>query len=100
MTDYYVLVKTTVQEFDYPAGDVNVRSTYQGKGGVSISSLLRRLAFSVRFGDTQILFTDAITPESRIMYYRNIYERVKRIAPFLLFDQDPYLTVMSGRLIW
>ena len=100
MTDYYVLVKTTVQEFDYPAGDVNVRSTYQGKGGVSISSLLRRLAFSVRFGDTQILFADAITPESRIMYYRNIYERVKRIAPFLLFDQDPYLTVMSGRLIW
>ena len=57
MTDYYVLVKTTVQEFDYPAGDVNVRSTYQGKGGVSISSLLRRLAFSVRFGDTPVSYT-------------------------------------------
>jgi len=100
MTDYYVLVKTTVQEFDYPAGDENVRSTYEGSGGVPINSLLRRLAFSVRFGDTQILFTDAITSESRIMYYRNILERARRIAPFLLFDQDPYLTVMGGRLKW
>lgn len=100
MTDYYVLVKTTVQEFDYPAGDENVRSTYEGTGGVPVNSLLRRLAFSVRFGDTQILFTDVITSESRIMYYRNILERAKRIAPFLLFDQDPYLTVMGGRLVW
>lgn len=96
----YALVKTKIKEFDYPMGGANVRTTYEGTGGVAIGSILRRLAFAVRFRDSQILFTDAILPESRIMFYRSIRERVRKVAPFLLYDNDPYLTIMDGKLIW
>ena len=96
----YVLVKTKILEFDYPMGGANVRTTYEGTGGVEIGSLLRRLAFAVRFTDSQILFTDAILPESRIMFHRSIEERIRKVAPFLLYDSDPYLTVQDGRLVW
>jgi len=96
----YVLVKTRTKEFDYPMGNDNVRTTYEGTGGVGIGSLLRRLAFTVRFADSQILFTNAILPESRIMFYRSIDERVRKVAPFLVYDSDPYLTIQEGRLIW
>ncbi|MFQ5857172.1 MAG: UPF0182 family protein, partial [Anaerolineae bacterium] len=96
----YVFVKTDVGEFDYPSGDANIRTTYEGVGGVSIGSVLRRLVFALRFGDTRILFTDVFTSESRVMFYRNIRERVRRVAPFLRYDQDPYLTVVDGQLLW
>jgi hypothetical protein len=96
----YVLVKTKIKEFDYPMGGANVRTTYEGTGGVAIGSIWRRLAFAVRFRDSQILFTDAILPESRIMFYRSIGERVRKVAPFLLYDNDPYLTIMDGKLVW
>jgi len=96
----YVLVKTSIKEFDYPMGDSNVRSTYSGSGGVSVGSLWRRLLFALRFRDSQILFTDAITPDSRIMFFRSVRERLNKVAPFLLFDTDPYLTVTGGRLVW
>lgn len=96
----YVLVKTSIKEFDYPMGDSNARSTYSGSGGVSVGSLWRRLLFALRFRDSQILFTDAISPESRIMFFRSVRERLNKVAPFLLFDTDPYLTVIGGRLVW
>ena len=96
----YVLVKTSVKEFDYPMGDANVRTTYEGSGGVPVGSLWRRLLFATRFGDSRILFTDAILPESRIMFYRTINERVRRVAPFLRYDGDPYLVIAEGRLFW
>jgi hypothetical protein len=96
----YALVKTTTKEFDYPMGNDNVRTTYDGTGGVGIGSLLRRLAFAVRFADSQILFTNAVLPESRIMFYRSIGERVRNVAPFLVYDSDPYLTIQDGNLIW
>jgi uncharacterized membrane protein (UPF0182 family) len=81
-------------------GNDNVRTTYEGTGGVGIGSLLRRLAFTVRFADSQILFTNAILPESRVMFYRSIDERVRKVAPFLVYDSDPYLTIQDGKLIW
>lgn len=96
----YVFVKTKVREFDYPRGNENVRTTYEGTGGVPVDSLWKRLAFAYRFGDTQILFTNALTPESRVMLYRNIHERVRRVAPFLLYDGDPYLVIHNGHLVW
>jgi len=96
----YVFVRTRVQEFDYPKGDVNVRTTYEGKGGVPLDSFLKKLAFSYRFGDSELLFAQALTPESRIMLYRGIREAAQRIAPFLTYDRDPYLVVSDGRLIW
>ncbi len=98
--DTYVLVKTTQPEFDYPLGDTNAKTTYAGTGGVLLDSPLKRLAFAYRMGDSQILFTSVLTPESRIKFNRRIQDRVKLIAPFLDFDADPYLVVEDGRLWW
>lgn len=100
MTDEYVLVKTKTKEFDYPKGDKNVYSDYQGTGGVSINSFVKRLLFSIEFLDPQILFTTYLKPDSRIMYNRRIDRRARVIAPFLDFDADPYLVVSGGRIYW
>jgi len=99
-TDQYVLVKTRTQEFDYPKGDNNVYTTYQGKGGVPINSFLRRALYAFEFMDTQILFTEYLAPETRIMYHRNIRNRARVLAPFLSYDRDPYLVLSEGRLYW
>jgi len=96
----YALVKTKQEEFDYPKGDDNVYAVYGGTGGVPVASLLRRLAFAIRFGSTDILFTTQFTPDSRIIFYRQIAERVRLLAPFLAFDADPYPVISSGKLFW
>ena len=97
----YVFVKTRAQELDYPAGDKNVYSSYAGQGGVPVESLVRKILFAMRFGDLKILLSNDIIGESRIMYYREISERVKKVAPFVLFDRDPYLVItQDGRLVW
>ncbi len=99
-TAEYVLVKTRTEEFDYPKGDKNVYTIYQGKGGVPIKTFFRRLLFAVEFFDPQILFTTYISPESRIMYNRRISRRAPLVAPFLNYDADPYLVVSGGKLYW
>jgi len=99
-TNNYVIVKTNTQEFDYPMGDENVYGYYQGKDGVSLDGLIRRLVYAWQFGDLNILISGELTPESRTLYYRNIRERVNHLAPFLKLDVDPYLVVMDGRLFW
>ncbi len=104
----YVIVRTKTQEFDYPRGDENVYTTYQGRGGVPINSFFRRLAFALRFGDPYLLVTDNLTPESRILFDRHIGrrfrdegpKRIEKLAPFLHFDRDPYLVAAEGRLVW
>ena len=99
-TDQYVLVNTRTKEFDYPKGDKNVYANYRGRGGVPIHSFARRFLYAMEFKDPQILFTNYLGPESRIMYKRNIRRRVKTIAPFLAYDNDPYLVLSGGRLYW
>jgi len=99
-TDEYVLVKTKTEEFDYPKGDKNVYTIYQGRGGVPITSFLRRVLFAFEFLDPQILFTSYLSSESRIMYNRRIDWRVRTIAPFLNYDSDPYMVVSEGRQYW
>ena len=99
-TEGYVLVKTKTKEFDYPKGDKNVYTSYQGKGGVPVGSLFRRLLFSVEFLDPQIVFTSYISDNSRIMYNRRIDLRVRAITPFLQYDSDPYLVIAKGKLYW
>lgn len=97
----FVVVKTATKEFDYPSGDTNVFSTYQGTGGIPVGSWLRKLAFSVRFGSLKLLLSDALTQDSRIMFRRTIKERVQALAPFLVYDRDPYLVLRpDGRLVW
>jgi len=97
----YVFVKTRAQELDYPAGDKNVYTTYAGTGGVPIQSVFRKLLFALRFGDIKILLSNDIIGESRVMYHRQIEERVRKAAPFIQFDRDPYLVIrQDGRLTW
>jgi uncharacterized protein len=97
----YVFVKTKAQELDYPAGDQNIYTAYTGKGGVSVSSVWRKLLFSARYATLRIALSNDITRESRILYHRQIHERVKKIAPFITFDRDAYLVIAEGgRLFW
>ncbi len=95
------MVNTGTKEFDYPAGDENVFTRYQGQGGVKINSIFRKLLFALRFGSFKIFLSNDITSDSRIMYYRDVQSRVRRVLPFLSFDSDPYLVVTrEGRLKW
>jgi uncharacterized membrane protein (UPF0182 family) len=96
----YVFVKTRAREFHYPKGDDNVYTSYDGTGGVPVSNFFRRLLFSVRFGSFKVLFSDDITNESRVMFHRQLSQRVQRIAPFLTYDPSPYLVISDGRLLW
>jgi uncharacterized membrane protein (UPF0182 family) len=101
LSNDYVIVKTKVPEFSYPTSEGNIYTTYDGSGGVSLGSLLKRALFAAKFRTEKILLSTDITKESRILYNRNIAERVRKIAPFLLFDRDPYLVVTKdGRLNW
>jgi uncharacterized membrane protein (UPF0182 family) len=96
----YALVKTRTAEFHYPRGDDNVTTLYEGTGGVPVGSLWRRLLFAIRFASTDILVSPMLTSESRIMFHRQIRERLDHLAPFLSLDFDPYLVVNEGRLFW
>ncbi|MBA7578363.1 hypothetical protein ES708_20225 [subsurface metagenome] len=101
ITKGYVIVKTKAKEFDYPKGDENVYSTYAGNGGMPVSSLWRRILFSIKFSNMQILLTTNLTSESRIMINRNIQERVNKVVPFLGYDKDPYMVISKeGKLFW
>jgi uncharacterized membrane protein (UPF0182 family) len=99
-SDGYVIVKSTVPEFDYPKGADNAYAAYDGAGGVPLGSLLRRMLFAQYFNDVNLLLTNYVTSDSRIMIRRNIQERVRTIAPFLTLDHDPYLVISEGRLFW
>ncbi len=97
----YVFVNTKAKEFDYPSGEENVFTNYQGEGGVPVKSLWRKVLFAARFGELKVLLSDDITSQSRAMYYRNIKQRVERVLPFLRLDNDPYLVITKqGRLKW
>jgi uncharacterized membrane protein (UPF0182 family) len=100
LSNNYVLVRTRQPEFHYPRGDDNETTYYEGSGGVPVGGLLRRLLFAIRFANTDILVTNQITPDSRILFYRRINERVSHLAPFLSYDADPYPVVSQGRIFW
>ena len=96
-----VFVRTAQEEFNYPAGADNMHSRYEGKGGFPISSLPMRVAAAISQGDPNILLTNYLTPESRMMIRRRVRDRLERLAGFLAWDQDPYLVVTeAGRLVW
>ncbi|HXH20946.1 MAG TPA: UPF0182 family protein [Dehalococcoidia bacterium] len=98
--DHYVIVKTRAKEFDYPIGEGSAESVFEGEGGVQLSSLFRRLIFAWEFGDVNIAISDSLTDESRLLWRRNIKQRVQTLAPFLRLDKDPYIVVADGRLYW
>jgi len=99
----YILAPTRQREFDYPAGegDAAVYSTYDGAAGVPVGSFWRRLLFAFRFGAMNILLSDDLTPETRILFHRDVLDRARLALPFLMFDPDPYMVITDdGRLEW
>lgn len=101
LTDDYVIVNTTAQEFDYPVGDQNQYANYAGTGGIQLSNPVVRAAFAIRTRSYQVLLANAITKDSRVMIYRNIHQLVRKLAPFVRYDGDPYIVIGDdGRLFY
>jgi hypothetical protein len=100
LSNDHVFVRTATEEFDYPRGEDNVFTSYQGEGGIPLSGIFRRLLFALRFGSTDTLLSPALNSSSRVLLNRRIADRVSRIAPFLTFDRDPYLAIDEGKLLW
>jgi len=102
ITNTDVYVRTRQREFNYPQGETNAYTTYDGKGGIPIHSLTRRLLLAFNRGDlSKLPFSDDVTNESRLLMRRNIRERARAVAPFLIYDSDPYIVVGDdGRLYW
>jgi uncharacterized membrane protein (UPF0182 family) len=102
MTNTDVYVKTRQPEFDYPQGQTNSLTSYQGTGGIPIGGFLRRVLLAYDLDDLgKLPFSDDVTADSRLLMRRNVRDRVAALAPFLTFDQDPYIVVGDdGHLSW
>lgn len=97
----FSLVDGRTPEFDHPRkgrGDATTR--YEGKGGVELSSWLRRFSFALRFGDFNTMISSQVTRGTRILFQRDVASRVASAAPFLDFDSDPYPVILDGRILW
>ncbi len=101
LTNDYVIVDTKVPEFSHPTAEGNIYTSYKGSGGVPLDSWAKRALYAAHFKTAKIIFTGEIKNDSRILYNRNIIERVRTIAPFLYYDSDPYIvTLADGKLYW
>jgi uncharacterized membrane protein (UPF0182 family) len=100
MTDNYVFVNTEIEEFNYPRGEENVYTTYQGTGGILLDSYFKQLVWSIRLADINVLLSEYLTSGSRLLVNRQIGERARLVAPFLRYDRDPYIVIVDGRLYW
>jgi uncharacterized membrane protein (UPF0182 family) len=99
LTNDWVVVNTDFKEFDYPQGSVNAETRYEGKTGIPLSSI-NKLMLSLKHGTLRFYLANEVNPHSRILLHRNITERVEKLAPFLQYDEDPYLVIDNGRLRW
>ncbi len=102
LTNTDVYVKTRQQEFNYPQGQTNSLTSYEGTGGILLGGFVRRLLIASDRGDvTKLPFSDDVSGESRLLMRRNVKDRVAALAPFLTYDSDPYIVVGDdGRLSW
>ena len=96
ITNTYVMTDTKVPELDYPSGDENVYNTYAGEGGIAIGPFWKRNLFALYLKDWRMIFTQNFTPQTRVLFRRQIQERVEVLAPFLRFDRDPYLVAANA----
>lgn len=99
MTNDYILVNTSEDEFDYPDGNKNKYTKYTGNAGIELN-LAARLLFAIREGDVKLLVSSNIDSKSRIVIYRNIEERVRKIMPYLAYENDPYAVTADGKVFW
>lgn len=100
----FAVVGTNVEEFEPVdrSGEAAEEGTtrYTGSGGVEVSSMLRKAALALRFGSWDLFVSGQLTSDSRVVYVRDVRERVEKAAPFLRFDADPYPVVLGGRIVW
>lgn len=99
LTNDYIIVNTKEQEFDYPDGSENKYTTYQGRRGIRLN-LLNRILYAIREGSIKILVSGNITSDSKIIYNRNVVDRVRKIMPQLAYEDDPYMITVDGKLYW
>ena len=99
-TQAYAVTGTTRDEITSEEDNADKTYNYEGEGGVGLKSTLRRAAFALRFNDLEMLISDFITDESRVLYKRTVHDRVTSVAPFLEFDRDPYAVLADGRIKW
>ena len=102
LTNNDVYVKTRQKEFNYPQGDTNNLTSYEGNAGIRLGGFLRRTLIALDRGDiAKLPFSDDVSSESRLLMRRNLRERVQELAPFLTLDPDPYVVVgEDGRIYW
>jgi uncharacterized membrane protein (UPF0182 family) len=99
LTNDWVVANTSTKEFDYPQGDTNAEDSYNGKTGIRLTGF-NKLMLSLHHGTFQLYLANEINSESRFLIDRNIEDRVQKLAPFLTYDDDPYLVIADGRLKW
>ena len=100
LTNSYIFTGTETDEFDYPEGGSNAFTRYSGQGGVAISNPIRKLAYALDLQNFQILISNYFKDTTKIHYHRAVLDRVQHIAPFLKYDQDPYLVLDEGKPTW
>ncbi|ENK1245191.1 UPF0182 family protein [Clostridium sporogenes] len=98
-TNDYVIVNTKINEFDYPKEDSNKTNKYNGHAGIKMN-FLNKVLFAINKKDINFLLSKDIKKDSKIIINRNIVERVKKIAPFLTYDSDPYMVIYNGKIYW
>ena len=99
----YVVVNSLQEEVDYPLsteGQSVAYTNYSGEGGVGIGSFFRRLGFALRYSELNLLISNQLSDDSKLVMERNVVSRVKKAAPFLYTDNDPYLALIDGNLFW
>lgn len=98
--DEYVLVDTKVQEFDYPVDTGDKTNRWTGGRGVPLNSGLAKLTLGMVLGDGNLLVSPNVTEESRVLFHRSVLDRCNTLFPFLRFDDDPYVVLLDGRILW
>ena len=99
LTNDYVIVHTKEEEFDYPRGDSNETTEYDGTGGIKLN-FLNRLLYAIKYNDFKILISTSITSESKILVNRNVVRRIEKIAPFIEFEPDAYAVIHEGKIYY
>jgi len=97
----YVVANTRQPEVDYAlSSGANQDTHYSGSGGVELNNFITRAAFALRFGDLNLLISDRLTPQSRVMFVRDVVQMAQKAAPFLSYDSDPYPVLVNGHIDW
>lgn len=99
LSNEYIVVNTDEKEFDYPDGQSNKYTMYEGKAGIKLN-FFNRVLFSIKEGSLKLLVSSNIDSDSKIIIYRNVIDRVRKIMPHLSYEADPYMVTADGKLYW